>query len=53
VSVNVEVVIVDAFIASLKVAVTVVSTETPVAVLPGVNAVTVGAWPATVVKVHV
>jgi hypothetical protein len=43
---------VDEFIASLKFAVTVVLTDTPVAALAGVTAVTVGAA-ATVVKVQV
>jgi len=41
---------VDAFIASLKVAVTVVSATRPVLPLPGVTAVTVGAGPVAVVK---
>jgi hypothetical protein len=54
VSVNVDVVIVDAVIAWLNVAVTVVFKATPVAALSGVTAVTVGGTgAAAVVKVQV
>ena len=49
-STNVLVVIVPAFIASLKVAVTVVAVDTPVAPLAGDVAVTVGAAVSAVVK---
>jgi hypothetical protein len=41
---------VDAFIASLKVAVTVVFAASPVLPSPGVTAATVGAGPGAVVK---
>jgi hypothetical protein len=50
VSVKVEAVMVDAFNASLKVAVMVVFAARPVLPLPGVTAVTVGAGPVAVVK---
>jgi hypothetical protein len=51
--VKVEVVRVDAFIASLKVAVTVEFKEIPVAVFVGITAVICGAGPVVVVKDHV
>ncbi len=56
VSMKVEVLRVAPFIGSLKVAVTVEETETPVAggvVLAGVTEVTCGATAAMVVKLHV
>jgi hypothetical protein len=51
-SVNVEPVRLAAFMASLNVAVTVEVMATPVALLSGVTAVTVGTGPCAVVKVQ-
>jgi hypothetical protein len=53
VNVKVEPVIVDAFIAAPKVAVTFDAIATPVLPAVGVTLVTVGAGAAAVVKVHV